>query len=101
MTSSPRFCDFDIIRYPVVTEKSTRILDVSGAYVFVVDKSASKQAIKEAIERVFSVKVKSVNTLNVKGKNKIFRGRPGRRSDFKKAIVSLEEGNKIDLSIGV
>ena len=95
------FKDYDIIRYPVLTEKSTKILETSNAYVFVVDKFATKPEIKDAIERVFGVKVKAVNTLVTKGKNKLFRGKPGRRSDFKKAIITLESGNKIDLGVGV
>jgi large subunit ribosomal protein L23 len=93
--------DYDIIRYPLLTEKSTKILETSNAYVFVVDKFANKFDIKRAIERVFSVKVVSVNTLISKGKRKVFRGRIGKRSDFKKAIVRLETGNKIDLGMGV
>jgi large subunit ribosomal protein L23 len=93
--------DFDIIRYPVMTEKSTKVLENSNSYIFVVDKSASKPDIKRAIERVFEVKVKSVNTLIVKGKNKVFRGKRGRRSDFKKAIVRLNQDDKIELGVGV
>ena len=93
--------DYDIIRYPHLTEKSTMILENSNAYVFVVDKSASKHDIKNAVERIFNVKVLSVNTIVIKGKNKQVRGIPGRRSDFKKAIVKLENGNKIDLGVGV
>ena len=95
------FRDYDIIRYPVMTEKSTKILETSNAYVFVVDKTATKDQIKNAIERVFGVKVVSVNTLINKGKTKTFKGRLGRRADFKKAIVRLESGNKIDLGVGV
>ena len=95
------FRDYDIIRHPVMTEKSTKILETSNAYVFVVDISATKGEIKNAIERVFGVKVVSVNTLINKGKTKTFKGRLGRRADFKKAIVRLESGNKIDLGVGV
>jgi large subunit ribosomal protein L23 len=97
----PRFSDFDIIRRSVFSEKSSLILSSSGAYVFIVDKSASKVSIKDAIERVFSVKVESVNTLVVKGKNKVFRGIRGRRSDYKKAIVKVGAGGTIDLGVGV
>ena len=95
------FRDYDIIRHPVMTEKSTMILEKSNAYVFVVDKSATKAEIKNAIERVFGVTVKAVNTIIVKGKTKIFRGRPGRRVDYKKAIVQLDSDNRIDLGVGV
>ena len=95
------FRDYDIIRHPVMTEKSTMILEKSNAYVFVVDKSATKAELKNAIERVFGVTVKAVNTIIVKGKTKIFRGRPGRRVDYKKAIVQLDSDNRIDLGVGV
>jgi len=93
--------DYDIIRHPVLTEKSTKILETSNAYVFVVDISATKPEIKGAIERVFGVKVKAVNTIVMKGKSKVFRGKPGRRADYKKAIVHLDSGSKIDLGVGV
>ena len=93
--------DYDIIRHPVMTEKSTMILEKSNAYVFVVDKTATKIEIKRAIERIFDVKVIGVNTILNKGKNKVFKGKPGRRADFKKAIVRLESGNKIELGVGV
>jgi large subunit ribosomal protein L23 len=92
--------DYDLIRYPVMTEKSTKILNDSNAYVFVVEKNANKPGIKRAVERIFGVKVKSVNTIVVKGKRKVFRGRLGRRSDFKKAIVKLNDGDRIDLVVG-
>jgi large subunit ribosomal protein L23 len=95
------FRDYDIIRHPVMTEKSTMILEKSNAYVFVVDKSATKPEIKETIERIFNVKVVSVNTIVMMGKRKVFKGRIGRRAGFKKAIVRLETGNKIELGIGV
>jgi large subunit ribosomal protein L23 len=93
--------DFDVIRYPVMTEKSTKVLEESNAYVFVVDKAATKSDVKGAIERVFDVHVESVNTIVVKGKRKVFRGRRGCRPDFKKAIVKLSADDKIDLGIGV
>jgi large subunit ribosomal protein L23 len=93
--------DYDLIRYPVMTEKSTKILNDSNAYVFVVEKRANKPGIKRAIERIFGVKVESVNTILVKGKRKVFRGRWGRRSDYKKAIVRLDPGSRIDLGTGV
>lgn len=96
---SPR--DFDIIRYPLMTEVSTALVNSHNAYVFVVDKKATKPEIKEAFQRIFGVKVKSVNTMVVKGKKKLVRGKPGTRSDFKKAVVRLESGDKIDLGVGV
>lgn len=93
--------DFDIIKYPLMTEKSTMILEKSNGYVFIVEKTATKSDIKSAVEKIFNVKVLSVNTIVNKGKNKAFRGIPGKRSDFKKAIVRLESGNKIELGVGV
>ncbi|MDR1390821.1 MAG: 50S ribosomal protein L23 [Holosporales bacterium] len=96
----PTFRDYDIIRYPLMTEKSTMILEKANAYVFVVDKTSNKTEIKEAVERVFEVKVVSVNTIVSKGKNKIFKGRRGKRGDFKKAIVRLKFGDKIELGVG-
>lgn len=95
------FRDYDIIRHPVLTEKSTKLLEEANAYVFVVHKSATKPEIKDAIERVFGVKVVSVNTMVNKGKTKVFKGRTGYRADFKKAIIKLEANNKIDLGVGV
>lgn len=91
---------FDIIRHPAITEKSTNLAQ-NGQYVFVVSLDATKPDIKKAVETIFEVKVKAVNTLVRKGKAKIFKGRPGRRSDSKRAIVTLEPGQKIDLESGV
>lgn len=91
---------YDIIKTPVITEKST-LVGESNAVVFRVEKSASKPMIKEAVEAVFGVKVKAVNTTITKGKAKKFRGRAGERSDKKKAYVSLEEGHTIDVSTGL
>ncbi|MGB3147045.1 MAG: 50S ribosomal protein L23 [Paracoccaceae bacterium] len=91
---------YDVIQTPVVTEKSTLVSE-HGAYVFRVQKSATKPQIKEAVESVFGVKVKAVNTTITKGKTKRFRGRPGVRNDVKKAYVTLEEGNTIDVSSGL
>lgn len=93
--------DYDIIRRPVMTEKSTMVLEKSNAYVFVVDKNATKTDVKGAVERVFDVEVDFVNTCICKGKRKVFRGRLGKRSDFKKAVVKLKNGNKIELGVGV
>ena len=91
---------YDIIKKPVITEKATMASE-AGAVVFQVAKSATKPQIKEAVEAVFGVKVKAVNTTITKGKAKKFRGRPGERSDVKKAYVTLEEGNTIDVSSGL
>ncbi len=91
---------YDVIIAPVITEKATMASE-AGAVVFQVAKSATKPQIKEAVEAVFGVKVKAVNTTITKGKAKKFRGRPGERSDVKKAYVTLEEGNTIDVSSGL
>jgi len=91
---------YDVIRKPVVTEKSTMASE-SGAVVFEVAIGANKPQIKDAVENLFGVKVKSVNTTITKGKVKRFRGQPGRRKDVKKAYVTLEEGNTIDVSTGL
>lgn len=91
---------YDIIRNPVVTEKSTMASE-NNQVVFDVAPDASKPEIKAAVEALFSVKVKAVNTLVRKGKEKRFRGRIGRRSDVKKAVVTLAEGQTIDISTGL
>ena len=88
---------YNIIRGPVVTEKAT-MLSEQNKVVFRVAKDATKPQIAEAIENLFKVTVVKVNTLNVKGKTKRFRGRPGQRSDVKKAYVKLAAGQAIDLS---
>ena len=85
---------YEIIRTPVITEKST-LGSENNQVTFKVPLSATKPEIRAAIEGLFEVKVKSVNTLRQKGKNKVFRGRRGRRSDFKKAIVCLEEVTRL------
>jgi len=91
---------YTIIRSPVITEKAT-ILSERGQFVFRVSMDAKKPEIKAAIEGLFGVKVTAVNTLVNKGKTKRFRGRPGVRSDMKKAYVTLAEGQSIDLSTGL
>jgi large subunit ribosomal protein L23 len=93
-------CHFDTVLSPVITEKSTR-LGEHNQVVFRVRKDATKPEIKAAVEALFSVKVTAVNTLNQKGKVKRFRGRPGKRSDVKKAIVTLAEGHSIDVTTGI
>ncbi len=91
---------YDVIRRPIVTEKSTMASE-ANAVVFEVAIDASKPLIKEAVESLFGVKVKAVNTSVLKGKAKVFRGTKGRRKDVKKAYVTLEEGNMIDVTTGL
>ena len=91
---------YDVIRKPIITEKSTMASE-NGAVVFEVDIEANKPQIKEAVEALFGVKVKAVNTTITKGKVKRFRGQLGKRKDVKKAYVTLEEGNTIDVSTGL
>jgi len=91
---------YDIIRNPVVTEKST-LASEHNQVVFDVAIDATKPEIKKAVEGLFSVKVQAVNTLIRKGKEKRFKGRVGQRKDVKKAIVTLVEGQSIDLSTGL
>ncbi|MBO6745420.1 MAG: 50S ribosomal protein L23 [Roseitalea sp.] len=91
---------YDVIVSPVITEKSTLVSD-NNQVVFNVARDASKPEIKAAIEALFSVKVKAVNTLVRKGKEKRFRGIKGRQSDVKKAIVTLAEGQSIDVATGL
>ena len=91
---------FDLIRNPVVTEKST-LGSMHNQVTFQVPVDATKPEIKTAIEGLFKVKVKAVNTVRQKGKTKRFRGRIGKRADFKKAFVTLEEGHSIDVTTGI
>jgi large subunit ribosomal protein L23 len=91
---------YDIIRSPVITEKSTMASE-HNQVIFNVASSADKPAIKAAVEALFEVKVKAVNTMVRKGKVKRFRGIKGRQSDVKKAIVTLEEGHSIDVTTGL
>ncbi|RMC37360.1 50S ribosomal protein L23 [Paracoccus alkanivorans] len=91
---------YDVIVKPVITEKATLTSENNGV-VFQVTNDATKPQIKEAVEALFGVKVKAVNTTITKGKQKRFRGQLGRRSDVKKAYVTLEEGNTIDVSTGL
>ncbi len=91
---------YDVIRKPVITEKATMASE-NGAVVFEVAIDANKPQIKEAVESLFGVKVKAVNTTITKGKAKRFRGTLGKRKDVKKAYVTLAEGNTIDVSTGL
>ena len=91
---------YDVIRKPIITEKATMASE-NGAVVFEVAPEANKPQIKEAVEALFGVKVKAVNTTITKGKVKRFRGQLGKRNDVKKAYVTLEEGNTIDVTTGL
>ncbi len=91
---------YELIRRPIVTEKST-LASEHNQVAFEVPLDATKPEIKAAVEGLFKVKVKAVNTLRTKGKVKRFRGIPGRRKDVKKAYVTLEEGHSIDVTTGI
>lgn len=91
---------YQVIVSPVVTEKATRLNEFSQV-TFRVALDATKPEIKAAVEKLFSVNVEAVNTVVMKGKTKRFRGREGRRSDWKKAIVKLQAGQTIDLTTGL
>ena len=91
---------YDLIRSPVITEKATLISEYNQV-TFRVPLEASKTEIKAAVELLFKVQVRAVNTLRVKGKTKRFRGIMGRRTDVKKAIVTLAEGQQIDVTTGL
>jgi large subunit ribosomal protein L23 len=98
MSATPE--QYDVVRRPIITEKAT-LASEANAVVFEVAMDASKPEIKSAVESLFNVKVKAVNTSITKGKVKRFRGRPGRRNDVKKAYVTLEDGNAIDVTTGL
>lgn len=91
---------YDVILSPVITEKATKLSEVNQV-VFRVALSATKPQIAKAVETLFKVKVKAVNTIKQKGKPKLFRGRPFTRSDVKKAVVTLAEGYQIDITTGL
>lgn len=91
---------FDVVVRPIITEKST-LVGEHNQLVFEVAKTASKPEIKAAVEALFNVKVTNVNTLVQKGKTKRWRGQPYRRSDLKKAIVTLADGQSIDVTTGI
>ena len=98
MSLDPRH--YDVILSPVITEKATALSE-HNKVVFRVRPDATKPQIKEAVEKLFDVKVVSVNTLVTKGKVKMFRGTRGKRSDVKKAVVTLAEGESIDVTTGL
>ncbi|HWB51355.1 MAG TPA: 50S ribosomal protein L23 [Stellaceae bacterium] len=91
---------YDLIRSPVITEKATAVSE-HNQVIFRVPLTATKREVKAAVEGLFAVKVDAVNTIRVQGKLKRVRGRPGQRSDFKKAIVTLAQGSRIDVSTGI
>ena len=88
---------FSVLLAPRVSEKTARLQEVSNQYVFEVAKTATKADVKAAVEQIFSVNVKAVNVVNVKGKTKSFKFRQGRRGDWRKAYVTLAEGQSIDV----
>jgi len=92
--------NYDVILSPVITEKATKLTEANQV-VFRVTLGATKPAIAKAVEALFKVKVKAVNTQRIKGKAKMSRGRPYKRSDYKKAIVTLAEGQQIDITTGL
>ena len=89
---------FSVLRAPRVSEKTARLQEVSNQYVFEVATDATKADIKVAVEKIFDVKVAAVNVVNVKGKSKTFKFRQGRRGDWRKAYVTLAEGQSIDVT---
>lgn len=91
---------YDIIRTPVITEKATNVSEYNQV-IFRVPLTATKREVKAAVEGLFNVSVTAVNTIRVMGKTKRVRGRPGQRSDVKKAIVTLREGQRIDITTGI
>jgi large subunit ribosomal protein L23 len=97
-TTDPRH--YDVLIEPVITEMATAA-SVYKMVVFKVARSATKPQIKEAVEKLFDVKVKKVNTLLRKGKIRVFKGRPGEQQDSKRAVVTLEEGHRIDVTTGL
>jgi large subunit ribosomal protein L23 len=98
--AAPKSLHYTRLTAPIITEKST-VLSEFNKVVFRVPLEATKPQIKEAVEALFNVNVTGVNTMVVKGKKKFFRGVPGRRSDIKKAIVTLREGQSIDVTTGL
>ena len=95
-----KYTNYDVIRSPVITEKATNASE-HGQMVFDVAIDATKPQIKKAVEELFEVKVKAVNTLVRKGKVRFFKGRPGELQNTKRAVVTLEEGHRIDVTTGL
>ena len=92
--------NYDVIVSPVITEKATKLSEVNQV-VFRVTLDSTKPQIAKAVTELFKVKVKAVNTVTIKGKHKNFRGTKFKKSDYKKAIVTLEEGSQIDVTTGL
>ena len=92
--------NYDVILSPVITEKATKLTEANQV-VFRVTLDATKPKIAKAVEDLFKVKVKAVNTIRVKGKKKLFRGQKFKRTDIKKAVVTLQEGYQIDITTGL
>ncbi|WP_284125898.1 50S ribosomal protein L23 [Parerythrobacter aestuarii] len=91
---------YDVVLAPHITEKAT-LASEHNAVVFKVANDATKPQIKEAVEAIFGVSVTGVNTINVKGKTKRWRGKPYKRTDVKKAVVTLKDGDSIDVTSGI
>lgn len=91
---------YEVLRHPLVTEKTTLVSE-NNQLVFTVAKDANKSEIKQAVERLFKVKVIGVNTVKIPGKVKRFRGRPGQQQSTCKAYVTLAEGSSIDIGVGL
>ena len=91
---------YDLIKKPIITEKGT-LLSNNSQIVFSIPMNASKTIIKQAVEKLFGVKVKKINIIISKGKTKRFKGKMGKRKNEKKAIISLEKGQKIDITTGI
>lgn len=92
---------YDVIRRPLLTEKSTQLKEQQQTLVFEVHRDATKPEIKKAVETLFKVKVKAVNTIKTKGKVKAWRGKRYEKGDVKKAVVTLAEGHQIDVTTGL
>ena len=95
-----RFNYLDTILFPSITEKSTFLSD-KNKVVFKVHTGANKKAIKKSIEKIFKVNVIKINTINMKGKTKVVKGKESKKKNYKKAIITLQKGQSIDLTIGV
>ena len=91
---------YDLIKIPIITEKGT-LLSNNSQIVFSIPMNASKTIVKQAVEKLFGVNVKKINIIISKGKTKRFKGKMGKRKNEKKAIISLEEGQKIDITTGI
>lgn len=91
---------YNTIVSPIITEKATKLSE-NNQYVFKVKIDSNKKEIKQAIEKLFKVKVKNIKTIKTKGKNKVFKGTKGRRSDYKKAVICLNKGENLDYSGGI